>query len=119
MHKALLTDGDPYDLGPGIFCYREPLVFKRSVVKVPKGLELKVLKADAGIGFGRGLIRDSENVIEETVRRQGLMTVYEFTARKVPPVPPAENLPHWHNFTPVVLLLTASGRCSVKMTSFC
>ena len=71
MHDALLTYGDPYDLGPGIFRYREPLVFKRTVVNVPKGLELKVVKADAGIGFGRGLIRDSENVIEETVRPSG------------------------------------------------
>lgn len=105
---SLSNSGNPFYRSGGKFRYYEPILKKTLRIKSPKNLDLKIIKADHGIGIYNSLNHNNKHIIQEKRKQNKDYEIIEFTASKVEPVVRERNLPPWYSFNPVVFVSSGS-----------
>ncbi|HOP47635.1 MAG TPA: DUF3857 domain-containing protein, partial [Desulfobacteraceae bacterium] len=104
------TGGMPFFSINSVFRYFDPVEQKTIRLKVPKNIQLKMIKSDSGLGLEHEWRSKEKQIIKDSFYYDAGKKVYEYTASRVKPVKYESGLPPWYSFNPV--LFAASGTWS-------
>ena len=111
--KTKKTIRPPFTIN-GSFRYHDPIMKKTVRLKVPDSLQLKISRADQGMGLESIWEREPKLVISEKKKSSGNKMVHEFFATKVAPVNNEDFLPPWYSFNPMIFASTGSWQNFAK-----
>lgn len=91
-----------------VFCDRFPVEAKTLRIEVPSGMEIRTLTCARGILSGHRPEEGGRGPIQESVLTRDGKTVYEYTVKRMKPLPSEDNMPPAYMFAPVLIAGSSS-----------